>query len=452
MAWDFAESNPFSDQTGNFYRQFELVARVLDALPPVRSAAVVTQLDARAERSGSVCVATDPPYYDNIGYADLSDFFYLWLRRGLKDIYPSLFSTLLTPKSDELVASPRLTDEPGGPARAFERGLRKAFDSFRAIQSPGLPLTLYYAFKQSEADTDGVASTGWETMLNALGGSGFVVTGTWPVRTERIGRPRDFESNALASSVVLVCRPRPETAGVSTRRAFLSELKAELPAALHELQRANIAPVDVAQAAIGPGIAIFGRYSSVLEADGASMTVRTALALINQTLDEILAEQEGDFDPDTRWAIAWFEQYGTNEGPYGVAETLSKAKNSALNGLVQAGIVVSKAGKVRLLDREELDAAWDPVADRHRTVWEVSQHLIRALDDQGEAGAALLLRRVGLGLGDVGRELAYRLYSICERKKWSREALAYNSLVIAWPEIVRLASEDVDHESATLGI
>lgn len=278
-------------------------------------------------------------------------------------------------------------------------------------------------------------------MLEGLIRSGFAITGTWPMRTERTGRSISIGSNALASSIVLVCRPRPEEAPRITRRDFLRALKRELPDALRKLQQGNIAPVDLAQAAIGPGMAVFSRYGKVIESDGTPMRVRTALALINQTLDEFLAEQEGEFDLDTRWAVSWFEQYGMEQGPYGEAETLSVARNTSVTGLVEAGFLEAKAGKVRLLKREELKEDWDPETDKRSSVWEITQYLIRALETQGERGAALLLRKLG-AQGDAARDLAYRLYTICERKGWAQEALSYNSLVVAWPEIIRLAREE----------
>lgn len=305
---------------------------------------------------------------------------------------------------------------------------------------PSVPLTVYYAFKQSENDAseDGTgktsnASTGWETMLEGLLRAHFSVHGTWPMRTEL---PGNLKKNvgALASSIVLVCRPRPADAPVTTRRDFLAALKRELPGALRDLQRGNIAPVDLAQASIGPGMAVFSRYSRVLESDGTPMRVRTALQLINQTLDETLAEQEGEYDAETRWAIAWFEQFGMDDGPYGVAETLSKAKNSAVGALVEAGVLRAQGGKVRLLRRDELSDGWNPATAKRLTVWEVTQRLIRALQDEGEQGAAAILDHVG-GLGQIARDLAYRLYTVCERKKWADEALAYNSLVVEWTGI-----------------
>src|SRR5262245_13228190 len=307
----------------------------------------------------------------------------------------------------------------------------------------GNPLAMYCRSADEEGDDERLsgtvaASTGWETMLEGLMGGGFSVSGTWPVRSERGARATAMGTNALASSIVLVCRQRPANAPLATRKEFMSALRQELPAALKNLQHGNIAPVDLAQAAIGPGMAVFTRYSKVIETNGQSMNVRTALGIINQVLDEVLAEQEGDFDADTRWALAWFEQFGAAEGPFGVAETLSKAKNTAVGGLVEAGIVKARGGKVQLIRRDDLPDVWDPAADKRLTVWETTQHLIRTLEKKGEGEAAALLNRLG-GVAETARELAYRLYSICERKKWADEALAYNGLVIAWPELTKLA-------------
>jgi putative DNA methylase len=446
MVWDFAEGNPFSGSAGAFSGAIEWVARVLMAASSRVLKGLAHQLDATAASDVPIALpvlSTDPPYYDNIGYADLSDFFYVWLRRSLKDVYPDLFSTLLTPKEQELVATPYRS---GGSKRAaqarFERRLGAAFERIRTDSDSCYPVTIYYAFKQAESDGDGVdaqtASTGWETMLAGLLRSGFAVTGTWPMRSELGNRPRSLGSNALASSIVLVCRPREISAPLASRREFLAALKAELPQALRHLQHGNIAPVDLAQASIGPGMAIFSRYSKVVEADGSSTSVRTALALINQALDEVVAEQEGEFDADTRWAIAWFQESGLEAADYGRAELLSKAKNTSVQGMVEAGIAEARAGKVRLLRREELDEDWDPATDRRLTVWEMTQHLMRRLDE-GHAAAAALALQLGSN-AEVARDLAYRLYLICERKKWSQEGQAYNALVVAWPEIRRLAA------------
>jgi putative DNA methylase len=308
-------------------------------------------------------------------------------------------------------------------------------------------LTIFYAFKQSESDGEGegegglraVASTGWEKMLEALLKSNLIVTGTWPMRTERSGRSVGIGTNALASSIVLVCRPRLESAGITDRRGFIQELKAKLGHALHDLQSGGVAPVDLAQAAIGPGMAVFSAYTKVVEPDGTPMPVRKALALINQVLDEVSAEQEGEFDEDTRWAIAWYAEQGMDEGSYGRADDLSRAKNVSVDGLVRAGLVKSGGGKVRLLERDELDPQWDPTTDSRLTVWEVTQHLIRRLLTDGEDSAAELLGKVG-GLGDASRDLAYRLFQIAESKKWSKEAGPYNALAASWLEISRLAA------------
>lgn len=447
MIWEYAEANPFSDSSGNFTGQLGYLVEAL-ARSPARGLAVVQQLDAAAVVDWAVIdrppmvVATDPPYYDNIPFADLSDFFYVWLRRCLAPIHPELFSTILTPKTQELIAEPaRHGGDWHAAAAFFENGLRRAFENMLAAHDDTFPLTIFYAFKQAEDVKDGAGrvSTGWETMLQGLLDAGATITGTWPVRTEQPGGLRQLDRAALASSIVLVCRKRSLTAPLATRKQFLAALKAELPDALRLLQHGNIAPVDLAQASIGPGMAVFSRYSRIVEADGASMTVRSALGIINETLDEVVSEQDGDFDADSRWALAWFEECGMEPGPFGKAETLSKAKNTALNGLVRAGILESKGNRVRLLDRSELSGSWDPATDVRLTVWEVTQHLILALEIGGEAKAGELLRRVG-GLGETARELSYRLYRICEHKKWAQEALAYNSLVVAWPEIARLAA------------
>jgi putative DNA methylase len=445
MVWDYVEINPFSDSVGNFENHLNWVADGINgSVQPGPSGPGLAQAADAAElhvRSGAV-FCTDPPYYDNIGYADLSDFFYIWLRRSLAPVYPELFSTLLVPKAEEIVASPeRFGGDKEKAQEFFKRRFGQAFSRIASTQDPIFPLTLFYAFKQSEGDEDEtdttvetIVSTGWETMLEGLMRANLQITGTWPIRSERTARTRNIDSNALASSIVLVCRARLESAATTTRKDFLVTLKRDLPQALRDLQKGNIAPVDLAQAAVGPGMAVFSRYQKVLESDGTPMRVRTALALINQTLDEVLSEQEGDFDSDTRWALAWFEQNQFAEGLYGQAEVLATAKAVAISGLVEAGIVNSRAGKVRLLRREELLEEWDPATSRRLTVWEVTQHLIRCLDKRGEQDTAALKMKIG-GLAETARELAYRLYTLCERKGWAEEAGYYNSLVVAWPAI-----------------
>ncbi|MEH1843814.1 MAG: DUF1156 domain-containing protein [Nostoc sp.] len=451
MTWDFAEANPLSDSTGNFYGAVDWICGVLK-VSNSQIKGLVKQQNAITiiNGLGSALISTDPPYYDAVPYADLSDFFYVWLRHSIGKIFPNIFTTLLVPKNQELVADPFRHASREKAKQFFEEGLGKVFTNARKKAHPDYPFTVYYAFKQTETDHDdedsrsnqvNVASTGWETMLEGLIKAEFTITGTLPMRTELSNRMRGQASNALASSIVLVCRPRSEAALSTTRRQFVNTLKRELPDALQKLQEANIAPVDLAQASIGPGMAIYSRYSKVLESDGTPMPVRTALQLINQSLDEFLAEQEGEFDAETRFALIWFEQHTFTEGLFGDAETLSKAKNTAVQGLVDAGILIAKAGKVRLLRRDELPKNWNPQTDNRLTVWEATQHIIRELQDgAGNQGAANLLSQLGT-IGEAARELAYRLYNICDRKGWAAEGVAYNSLVISWPEISRLAAE-----------
>ena len=443
MVWDFAEVNPLGDIGGAFLPSVKIVAGALGGCPVSQATARVEQLDAVADRiEPASVVSTDPPYYDNIGYADLSDFFYVWLRRSLKSIFPNLFSTVAVPKNQELVATPYRHGTRQAAEQFFMDGMTRAMHRLSEVSHPAFPVTIYYAFKQSENDGEaGTASTGWETFLDAVIRAGFTLTGTWPMRTERTARSVAKNTNALASSIVLVCRPRAADAPTVTRRDFLNALEAELPDALKHLQHGNIAPVDLAQAAIGPGMAVYSRYATVLEADGKPLSVREALAVINQTLDEVLTEQEGDFDADSRWALAWFEQLGFTDGEYGVGETLSKAKNTSISGMVDTKIVVSKAGKVRLVKPDELSPGWDPTGHRRLTAWEIVHQLIRALEGGGESAAARLVAQLGTR-AEIARELAYRLYTVCERKKRAAEALSYNGLVQSWPEITRLAREE----------
>jgi putative DNA methylase len=443
MVWDYVETNPIAGAGGDINGTVRSLAEVLDKLIP-DTVGRASQIDATqlARTVSAPLVSTDPPYYDNVPYADLSDFFYIWLRRSLGDVYPDLFGTLLTPKAPELVAD---STRYGGREAArdhFESGLTSSFVRLRSIAAADYPVTVYYAFKQAESDSDAgdgsstLASTGWETMLEGLLSAGFAIDGTWPIRSELGNRMRSLGSNALASSIVLVCRPRTADAGITTRKDFISRLKGEMPEALRTLQHGNIAPVDLAQSSIGPGMAIFSRYAKVLEPDGSGMRVRTALTLINEVLDELLAEQEGEFDADTRWAIAWYEQFGLSESAYGTAETLSKAKNTSVAGVVEAGIVAASRGRVRLLDRAEYSAEWDPAKDARVPVWEATQRLVHALLTDGEAPAGALLARLG-GLGETARDLAYRMYHVAERKGWTDEARAYNALVVAWTDLSR---------------
>ena len=436
MTWDYAEAPPFGTTSGNWMAGIDWITKVFSVLPS-EGYGNGTLGDATTQSiTVNKIVSTDPPYYDNIGYADLSDFFYVWLRRSQKPLFPDLFSTLQVPKADELVATPYRHAGKAAAESFFLTGMRRTMERLAEQAHPGFPVTLYYAFKQSETRDGGAASTGWETFLDAVIDSGLAITGTWPIRTERLAGLKERVA-ALASSIVLVCRRRPADAPLATRREFLTALRSELPEALHLLQSGNMAPVDLAQATIGPGMAVYTRYGKVLDYNGEPIKVREALALINQILDESLSEQGGDFDADTRWALAWFEERGFNEGEFGVAETLSKAKDTSVQGLVEAGILESRAGKVRLLRPAELPSEWDPSSDARLTTWEMVHHLIRLLA-LGEEAAANLVRQLG-SVADVARDLAYRLYSISERKKWAAEALQYNGLVGSWAEIRRLA-------------
>ena len=421
---------------------FNWITKALELFPSTEYGSAI-QADATTQSIlEKKLVSTDPPYYDNIGYADLSDFFYVWLRRSLRPVFPELFATLAVPKAEELVATPYRHGNKKKAEAFFLAGMTEAMRRLAEQSHPGFPVTVYYAFKQAERKGDeGTSSTGWETFLDAVIEAGFSVTGTWPMRTELGNRLIGMGTNALASSIVLVCRQRHSDAPLATRREFVAALKSELPVALTHLQRGNIAPVDLAQAAIGPGMAVYTRYVKVLDAAGKALPVREALVLINQTLDETLAQQEGDVDADSRWALAWSEQFGFDEGEYGIAEMLSKAKNTSVAGMVEAGILESKRGKVRLLKPDELPDDWDPTTDPRLTAWEIVHHLIRALEAGGESSAAALLAKLG-AKAEVARELCYRLYTLCERKKRAAEALSYNALVQSWPEITRLAREE----------
>jgi putative DNA methylase len=453
--WDFAETNPFGGSVGDWMQSVETALRAFDEIDWQGPAAVVKQADARyldRHVDEPALIATDPPYFHYIGYGDLSNYFYVWIRRALSRVHPNLFSTLLAPTTGELIADPSRHEGDMEAAKSyFVDGFRETFRNMASVTRPDLPLLIVYAFKQQEARRDGQSSTGWEAMLQALLDAELGVVGTWPIHGTGSTRQRSQSSNTLATYILLVCRPRSTEAKLATRREFQVALRDDLRASLPPLISAGIAAVDLAQAAIGPGMAVFSGYARVLEADGSSMSVRTALQLINQVLDEILTEQESEYDAATRWSITWFDQYGTDDGPFGVAETLSKAKNTSVDSLRSDGFLSSGGGIVRLLKREELPSDWDPLSERNLSVWGVTQHVIKRLEEGGETAAASLVRRVG-SLGDAARDLAYRLYATCERRNWTREGLAYNSLVVAWPEISRLAEEPLLEAQPTLGV
>jgi len=448
MVWDYSEANGFGQMAGDFSVSLHNMMRVLEQLP-ANVPATASQADAQTQSiSVEKVVSTDPPYYDNIAYADLSDYFYIWMRHSLRAVWPDLFATVAVPKKEELVATPYRQGGEESAEAFFLGGMKDAMARIATQAHRSFPVTIYYAYKQSETDqADGISSTGWETFLEAVIGAGLGISGTWPVRTELSNRIVGLDRNALASSVVLVCRHRTPSSATATRRDFVQQLRSELPAALSRMRGGNIAPVDLAQASIGPGMAIYTRYSQVLDSDGQRLGVGAALSIINQALGEALTEDEGDFDPDSRWAIAWFEQYGFGEAEFGDADVLARAQNTSVQGIVDAGVAASKRGKVRLLKADELPADWDPETDARLSAWETVHHLIRALQADGEPGAAALMKKLG-ARAEVARELAYRLYSISDRKKRAAEALAYNGLVQSWLEIARLAQETQTTEPA----
>jgi putative DNA methylase len=439
MVWDFAETSPWAGAGGDLLGVINGVAGVI-ASHGQAGTGVAEQVNTCDLASRAALVSTDPPYYDNVGYADLADYFYVWLRRGLSGVYPTLVGTMLTPKAGELVADPFRHGGRDAANQYFEDGFVRVFDLIRNMTPMGAPITVFYAFKQAESSFEGTASTGWEVLLEGMIRSGWKITATWPVRTESGSRMRSFESNALASSVVLACRPRPEDAGSITRRGFLGALQEELPRALKELQQGSIPPVDLAQAAIGPGMGVFSRYATVVEPDGSDMTVRTALTLINAALDEVLSEQEGDFDTDTRFCVRWFRQFGWDQQPYGRADELSRSTNTSVDGLVRGGVFWARAGRARLVEPGDLSGGWDPETDERISVWEVVLRLAKALNERGADEAAQLMAASGGRVDlDAAKELAYLLFSVCERRGWTRTALLFNGLGTSWSDLSAVA-------------
>ena len=440
ISWGFAESNPFSNSSGRMLSFLRSVCLAVQALPSVGLAdnGVVgdaRQRDARArvrESSGAV-ISTDPPYYDNVPYADISDFFYVWLRRNLADVHPVELSTLAAPKADELVADPIRAGSRKQAEERFEAGMAEFMSEVRDHSSTAAPATIYYAFKATESEAGQIRSTGWDTFLQAAVDAGIQVTATWPMRTERGTRQRSLGSNALASSIVLACRPRPASAAMATRGELIAALRTELPEAVRVLQSGNIAPVDMAQSAIGPGIKVFSRYAKVVEADGAAMRVSAALAIINDVLGEVLDGEEAELDRETRFALTWFAEHQWATGPSGDAESVAKAKNTSLEGLAESGIGEARGGRFRLYTRDELKHPWSPAEDDRFTIWEALQYLVAALE-RSESEAADLLYTLG-GNGDRARQLAYLLYQKANDNGWAAEANAYNSLITAWPSL-----------------
>jgi putative DNA methylase len=435
MTWDFAETNPFSNTGGDFEGLANGTADVLENLD-TSIPGIAQQANAMisTKATSMVTISTDPPYYDNIAYADLSDYFYVWLRKSLKSIFPRIFATVTVPKAEELVATPYRFGSKEKAETFFLDGMTCALKRLAERSHPVNPITIYYAFKQSETVSEGTTSTGWETFLQAVLHASLSVVGTWPVRTEGKTRMNSMDNSSLASSIVLVCRKRPIDAPYISRREFIRELNGVLPEALDEMtkgsgeDRSPVAPVDLSQAIIGPGMAVFSKYSAVLEADGSPMSVRTALQLINRFL------AEDDFDADTQFCLHWFDQYGWGEGRYGEADTLSRAKGTSVNGVRDAGVVESGGGVVRIRKWSEYPAEWDPKTDTRNPVWETLHHLIRAMRQEGDSGAGRVLAAVK-GKTEAAQQLAYRLYTLCERRGWAEDARAYNELITSWTGI-----------------
>jgi len=448
MTWDFAESNPFSDSSGNFMGGIKSIADGLGGVSPFAEG-YGEQADASVQSiTEEKIVSCDPPYYDNIGYADLSDFFYVWMRRSLRNVYPVLFATLAVPKTEELVATPYRHGNKDKAETFFMDGMTHAIRNLATQAHPAFPVSIYYAFKQSETKEGSTTSTGWVTFLDAVIQAGFSIDGTWPMRTELPRRLVGAGTNALASSIVLVCRKRSTKAESISRRDFQRQLREEMPEALEtmiggETGQTPIAPVDLAQAAIGPGMAIYSQYEAVLNQDGSRMRVHDALVLINRAITEYLSPESGSFDPDTQFCSSWFDQHGWSPGQYGDADTLSRAKGTSVDGVREAGVVESGAGKVRLLKWNEYEADWDPTTDKRTPIWEACHQMIRRLNNRGESAAGELLAKMP-EKGESIRQLAYHLYTLCERKKWAEEARAYNELIGSWHAIVT-ASQEVGH-------
>lgn len=450
MAWDFAEANVLGSSSGNFSEDVEWVVRALQRLPRSGRVGSVEQADAASRSYKNLLISTDPPYYDNIGYSDLSDFFYVWLRRSLRSIHPALLSTMLVPKAEELVANPYRHNGRDGARDFFEAGFRSVFAHARIDAISDFPITVWYAFKQSDSDEKGEASTGWETLLEGMIRSGWEITSTWPNRSELSNRMIASGTNALASSIVLSLRPRSENAAITDRRGFIASLEGELPGALRKLQQGQIAPVDLPQAAIGPGMAVFSRFGGVLEPDGSKMTVRSALARINEILDQVLNEQEGDFDSTSRFAIAWYRQYGYGVGKFGDADSLARARNTSVETMDRDEILTSRAGKVQFIKPSELPWDYDVLKDAHTSNWEALHHLIKVLERDGIAPAgdflqAALTRPDGAIDADLVKELAHLLFRIAEGNGWTKDALSFNTLVTTWPEILEVARSVKKH-------
>ena len=445
MTWDFAEGNPFSSGSGNWENTaLGWIVRVVRSSSTTHSLAGIIQQDAAGttELVDNAIVATDPPYYDNIEYADLADFFYVWQRQTLKGTWPDLFRRVLVPKDEELVATPYRHGGAEAADQFFMDGMARALRKMHRSGRDDFPITVYYAFKQAEVEDEGLTSPGWATFLQAVFNAGFGIHGTWPVRTERSARSVGIGTNALASSIVLVCSKRSEDASTLTRREFVAQLRRVLPDALEKIRAGGVGPVDMAQASMGPGMGVFTAAARVLEPDDTPMTVRTAIALINQVRDEISGEEATSYDADTRFCIDWFDAFGFEEGDSGGAITMAQAYNIGIGDLEAAGVFSTQGGRARLLQRDELEDDWDPSTDARLTDWECAQHLARVLEaeDGGIEAAARLYARMDSDRSDSARMLAYRIYDICERRNRAQEAQIWNMLAQEWAALEAAAA------------
>jgi len=446
MTWDFAEMNTLLEGSGSFGNAVDWEAESIQALGVGGPLGFISVLDAAKNNypMRPIVISTDPPYYDNIGYADLSDFFYIWLKRSLSGVWPHLFRRLTTPKAEELVATPY---RHGGSDQAeafFMRGMGDALTAMRKAATEGEPLAIYYAFKQSELAEEGIVSAGWASFLQAVVDAGLAIDGTWPVRTEQPHGLRVLKSNALASSVVLACRKRVVTAQSVTRSDFLRALKREMPEAVEKIRKASVGPVDMPQSVIGPGMGVFTRYARVLEDDDTPMSVRSALALINRVWGEIEDDLDANFDPETQVALAWFATCGFDARASGDLIGMANAKNIPIEALFRSGVFQNLHGKAGLTPREKLPEGWSPATDKTPTVWECVQHTARVLraEDGGTEAAARLVAAMGAKAEDA-RALAYRLYEIASQKGWAAEALVYNELAQDWTTLEAQAARHV---------
>lgn len=443
MTWDFVEANPFSNSSGNWMGFIDWVANAVENLPLNGSGEITLQDAKEVDYNENTIISTDPPYYDNIPYADISDYFYSWIYPIIKNIFPKIFNSLATPKTDELVADIIRHGSKDDAASFFLQGMTKAIKQMSLKSSSEVPTTIYYAFKQTEIEKEGVSSQGWSTFIEAIISAGYSVVGTWPIRTEMASRLRGSKSNALANSVVIVCRKKNNLLGTITRAEFIRQLKTELPKAISDLKAVNISPADIPQSSIGPGIGIFSRYQAVLENDDSHMSVKTALQLINREL----GDEEGEYDSETSFSITWFEQNGFNVGDFGSANNIANAKGISVNTLVHSGVAQSSGGKFSLLDRESLEDDWNPTTDKNLTIWECCQYLIKTIENKGEFETAKLMKQMGSGRAESAKELAYTLYDIAANKrKDANEATAYNGLIASWSDLTAQSANITEGE------